>query len=217
MKKFILPVAVLALCLTACKKEVKVENDTTVKTDTVVQTPDTSATEAEKPRDSVAEMKAWEAYMTPGSEHKMMASETGSWNNQMTFWHDADSPAEKATSTAEIKMIMGGRYQESNYKGDMMGMPFEGRGTLAFDNATKEYISTWVDNMGTGMMVMKGKMNADGKTIEMNGEMVDPVNGKPMKCREVYTITDAKTRKMEMFCSGKGKEFKMMEIVMTKK
>lgn len=212
-----LSAAVVALCLTACKKEVKVEKETTVLKDSFPVPAETSTGEAEKPRDSVAEMKAWEAYMTPGDAHKMMADEAGSWNNQMTFWHDANSPAEKAASTAEIKMIMGGRYQESNYKGTMMGMPFEGRGTLAFDNATKEYTSTWIDNMGTGMMVMKGKMNADGKSMELHGEMVDPMDNKPMKCREVYTMVDANTRKMEMFCSGKGSEYKMMEIVMTKK
>lgn len=217
MKKIILSAAIAALCLTACKKEVKVETETEVNKDTVSAAPDTSAAEVEKQRDSVAEMKAWEAYMTPGDAHKMMADEAGSWANEMTFWHDANSPAEKAASTAEIKMIMGGRYQESNYKGSMMGMPFEGRGTLAYDNATKEYTSTWIDNMGTGMMVMKGKMNADGKSMELNGEMVDPMDNKPMKCREVYTMVDAKTRKMEMFCSGKGSEYKMMEIVMKKK
>lgn len=216
MKKIILSAAVAALCLTACKKEVK-ETETTVVKDTVDAAADTTASDVEKPRDSVAEMKAWEAYMTPGDAHKMMAEEAGTWNNKMTFWHDANSPAETAASTCEVKMILGGRYQEANYKGNMMGMPFEGRSTLAYDNATNEYTSTWIDNMGTGMMVMKGKMNADGKTIELHGEMVDPLEGKSMKCREVYTIVDAKTRRMEMFCSGKGAEYKMMEIVMNRK
>ena len=64
MKKIYVTLAAMALCLTACKKEVKVENDTTVEGDTI--TVDTATTaEVEKPRDSVAEMKAWEAYMTP--------------------------------------------------------------------------------------------------------------------------------------------------------
>lgn len=217
MKKIVLCAAVAALCLTACKKEVKVQDEKKVYKDSFPVPADTMAAEVEKPRDSVAEMKAWEAYMTPGDAHKMMADEAGSWTNEMTFWHDANSPAEKAASTAEIKMIMGGRYQESNYKGTMMGMPFEGRSTLAYDNAMKEYTSTWIDNMGTGMMVMKGKMNADGKSMELTGEMVDPLQNKTMKCREFYTMVDAKTRKMEMFCSGKGSEYKMMEIVMKKK
>jgi hypothetical protein len=164
-----------------------------------------------------AEMKAWEAYMTPGEAHKMMAEETGTWNCDMTFWHAPGSPAEKATSTANIKMILGGRYQEMNYSGNVMGMPFEGKGLLAFDNTTKEYTTTWVDNMGTGMMVMRGKAKPGSKTLEFTGEMVDPVSGKPKKCREVYSIVDANTRKMEMYDLSGSKEFKTMEIVMKRK
>ncbi|OYQ35457.1 hypothetical protein CHU92_10800 [Flavobacterium cyanobacteriorum] len=166
---------------------------------------------------SDAEMKAWETYMTPGAAHKMMATETGTWYCDMTFWQNPDTKPEKASTTAEIKMIMGGRYQQSAYTGNVMGMPFEGHGVVAFDNATKEYISTWIDNMGTGMMVMKGKMNPDGKTMVLTGEMVDPVEGKPVKCREVYTIVDNDTRKMEMYDLRSGKEFKTMEIIMKRK
>jgi hypothetical protein len=215
MKKVLLSLSVLAMCFASCKKEVKVETEVSSTDTTKVITME--APETEEPMDSVAEMKAWQAYMTPGDAHKMLASEAGSWNNEMTFWHDADSKPEKATSTAEIKMILGGRYQEANYKGNMMGMPFEGRGTVAYDNSTGEYTSTWIDNMGTGMMVMKGKMGSDGKTLELKGKMVDPARKKETNCREVYTIVDANTRKMEMYCDKNGKELKNMEIVMKRK
>ncbi len=33
-----------------------------------------------------------------------------------------------------------------------MGMPFEGMGIDGYDNLAKQYVSTWVDNMGTGIM-----------------------------------------------------------------
>jgi hypothetical protein len=218
MKKIYLSVAVLAMFMASCRQEVKVENDGETKTDsTALDTSNTANAEAEKPRDSVAEMKAWQDYATPGEPHKMMAAEVGSWTNDMTMWHSPDAPPQKATSTAEIKMLMGGKYQETNYKGNMMGMPFEGKATLAYDNATKEYISTWIDNMGTGMMVAKGKMAEGSNSLELRGEMVDPYNGKPMQIREVYTIVDADTRKMEMYDTKGGKEYKMMEIVMKRK
>ncbi|MHA3788673.1 DUF1579 domain-containing protein [Flavobacterium hauense] len=215
MKKIFLTMSVVALCLASCKKETKVETEVTTTDTTKVVTEE--APVAETPMDSIAEMKAWEAYMTPGDAHKMLATETGSWNNEMTFWHDENSKPQKATSTAESKMILGGRYQEMNYKGTMMGMPFEGRSTVAYDNATKEYISTWIDNMGTGMMVMKGTLNPDGKSIEFKGEMVDPTKAKAVWCRELFTIVDPKTRKLEMFSMKNGKEHKNMEIVMKKK
>lgn len=117
----------------------------------------------------------------------------------MTFWSDANAKPEKETSVAEIKMVLGGRFQEAIYKGTMMGQPFEGKGTVGYNNASKEYISTFIDNMGTGMMVGRGKYNESTKSIEFDGEMADPVTAKNIKYREVYTIVDAKTRKMEMY------------------
>jgi hypothetical protein len=218
MKKLILAVTVLALCFASCKNETKepMETDNTMLTDTTATEADSTEI-IEEPMDSVAMQKAWEAYMTPGETHKMLASEAGSWNNEMTFWMGADAPPQKANSTAEIKMILGGRYQETNYKGNMMGMPFEGRATVAYDNTTKEFVSTWIDNMGTGMMVMRGTYDEATKSMTSTGMMVDPMSGKEKKVREVYTIVDEKTRKMEMFDVGAdGKEYKSMQIDMKK-
>jgi Protein of unknown function (DUF1579) len=162
-----------------------------------------------------AEQKAWMAYMTPGKEHARLSAESGTWSNDMTFWHDPKSPPMKATTNSEVKMLFDGRYQEIYYKGEVMGMPFEGKSTIAFDNATKEYISTWIDNMGTGLMVMHGKADKSG-AIVFKGEMVNPVDGKANPCREVYTVLNDNTRKLEMFDTKDGKEWKSMEIIMKK-
>lgn len=213
MKKMFLTMSVLALCFASCKKEEKVETDTTVKTDTVK----TEEPAAEVPMDSAAQQKAWMDYATPSAPHKMMAEEVGTWNCDMTFWMGPDAKPEKATSTADIKMVLGGRYQEGYYKGTMMGQPFEGKSTLAYNNASKEFTTTFIDNMGTGMMVAMGKWNDANKAIELKGDMVNPMNGKKTAYREMYTIVDANTRKMEMFDTKEGKEYKSMEIVMKRK
>lgn len=163
------------------------------------------------------EEKAWMAYMTPGEAHKMLAEEVGEWDCEMKFWMAPGAPAQTYKTTAEINMILGGRYQTSNYKGMIMGMPFEGKATVGFDNATKEYVSTWMDNMGTGIMVMKGNMKKGSNVIHFSGEGVDPATGKKIKMREVYTIIDENTRKLEMFDDKTGKEAKTMEIIMKRK
>lgn len=213
MKKMYIALSVLALTIASCKREVKVETEITKETDTVK----TEEPVAEEPLDSAAQQKAWMEYATPSAPHKMMAEEVGTWNCEMTFWMEPNGKPEKANSTADIKMILGGRYQESNYKGMMMGMPFEGKATMAYNNASKEFTSTFVDNMGTGMMVAMGKYDEGSKTIELKGDMVNPMNGKKTPYREMYTIVDANTRKMEMFDTKNGQEYKSMEIVMTRK
>ncbi|MBF4517034.1 DUF1579 domain-containing protein [Flavobacterium sp. ANB] len=213
MKKTIVTLLILVLCFASCKKEVKTETETTTATDTIK----TKQPVAEEPLDSVAQMKAWAAYATPGNPHKMMADEIGTWNCDMTFWSEANAKPQKATSTANIKMILGGRYQEANYQGQMMGQPFEGKSTLAYNNASKEYTTTFIDNMGTGMLVAVGKYDEKTKSTEFKGDMVNPLNGKKTPYREIYTIVDPKTRKMEMFDVKNGEEFKSMEIIMKKK
>lgn len=215
MKKILIAFTALTLCFFSCKqKEKQMSEETTIKTDTTA----TEESEmAEEPMDSVAMQKAWEAYMTPGEAHKRMAADEGKWNDEITFWMGSDAPPQKTQGTEEIKMIMGGRYQVSNFSGEMMGQPFEGRSTLAYDNATNEYISTWIDNMGTGLSVTRGKYNEETKSSIMTGSMIDPMTGKEKQTREIFTIVDDNTRKLEMFeTAADGKERKTMEMVMKK-
>ena len=213
MKKLTTTLLLLALCFTSCKKETKTDDaEKTIKDSVAVEEP-----AAEQPLDSAAQMKAWAAYATPGNEHKLMADEVGTWNCEMTFWSEPNGKPEKATSTANVKMILGGRYQEAIYIGTMMGQPFEGKSTLAYNNASKEFTSTFIDNMGTGMMVGFGKYDEKTKSMELKGDMVNPMNGIKTPYREIYTIVDPKTRKMEMFDMKNGEEYKSMEIIMKKK
>ena len=116
-----------------------------------------------------AGMKAWQDYMTPGEVHKMLAADNGTWNEDITMWMDPAKPT-KSTATAENKMILGGRYQQSNHKGSFNGMPFEGMSLLGYDNAKKAFMSSWIDNMGTGIMNMEGKWDPATKTINFTGK-----------------------------------------------
>ena len=167
---------------------------------------------------SEAEMKAWMAYMTPGDPHKMMAKWDGEWTGEVTMWMAPGAAPSKNTSTAINKMILGGRYQVSNHKGNFNGMPFEGMGTLAYANAKKVFLSTWIDNMGTGVMNMEGPWDEATKSITLKGKMIDPTTGKEVTAKETFRILDDNTQVMEMYAPAPdGKEFKTMEIKFTRK
>jgi len=172
---------------------------------------------AAQTKEEAAMQKAWEAYAAPGDMHKMLADETGTWDVAMTFWMDAKAKPETSKSTSESKMILGGRYQEVTYKGNMMGMDWEAKNTIAYNNKSKEFTSTFIDNSGTGMMVATGTYDPATKTVTFKGEMTDPLTGKPVKFRELYTIVDANTRKLVAYDTKDGKEYKSMEIVMKRK
>lgn len=182
---------------------------------------DSSATtkeEAAAPPDSATMMKAWMDYMTPGEMHKMMENCNGEWVSEMTMWMAPDAPPTQNTSACTNKMILGGRYQQSEHKGNFDGMPFEGISTTGFDNAKKKFVSTWIDNMGSGMMYMEGTYDAASKTMSCSGKQVDPVSGKDMDVRQTLTFVDNDHQTMEMFMTPVGgKEYKNMEIKYTRK
>ena len=167
--------------------------------------------------DQDAAMKAWMSYMTPGDVHKMIAKDDGEWTEEITLWTTPDAAPTKSTASVTNKMILGGRYQESKHTGNFMGMPFEGVSLMGYDNAKKIFVSSWVDNMGTGIMNMQGKWDEKTKTINFTGTTTDPATGKDVPVRETFTYIDNNKQKMEMFMTLDGKEYKNMEIVFTRK
>jgi hypothetical protein len=163
------------------------------------------------------EQKAWMEYMTPGAVHQMLAKCDGEWSFDMTMWMKPDAPPTTSTGTTVNRMILGGRYQESVHKGTFMGMPFEGRGLLAYDNAKKILQSSWVDNMGTGIMNAEGTWDEGTKSATLTGKSVDPMTGKDMGVKEIFKMLDDDHQVMEMYMVNDGKEFKTMEIKYTRK
>ena len=109
-------------------------------------------------------------------------------------------------------MILGGRYQQANITGSFGGMPFEAMSLIGYDNMKKVFISSWIDNMGTGILNSEGPYDAATNTITLIGTQVDPMSGKEMKMRETIRMTDNNTMVMEMYTTTDGKEMKSMEI-----
>ena len=208
--------AVLLITASACKSPDTKETNST-SSDSSIVTETASTPNAPMP-DSAAMAKAWENYMTPGSMHKLLAEVVGKWDGEITTWMGPNMPAsEPAKLTAEMNMLLGGRYLESVYKGNMMGMPFEGMSIVGYDNARKVFVSSWIDNMGSGIMNMEGTWDAAVQTINLKGTGTDPMSGNSMPVRETFKIVDDNTQVMEMFVPGPdGKEFKTMEIKFTR-
>ncbi len=165
---------------------------------------------------SPEEMKAWQMYMTPGEPHQLLKEMSGTWSAQIKMWMDPSQEPVKSQGTVTYNMILGDRYQEGFFKSTMMGMPFEGRQIMGYDNATKMYVSVWMDNMGTGIMKTQGIMNKDGILV-MEGMMVDPIQGK-----EIPVLSKGQLKGKEQFyemfiVDEKGNLVKTMEINYMKK
>jgi hypothetical protein len=164
-------------------------------------------------------MEAMEAAGKPGAAQEKMAQFAGQWDATVKWRMDPDAPWTESPGSSSNQMWYDGRYLHQNFSSDMQGMPFKGMSVMGYNNLTKEYEATWIDNMSTGIMFMTGKADAAGKVFTFTGEGADPMQpGKKKRMREVTTINSAEKHTSEFFESGpNGKEFNSMTIVYTKK
>jgi hypothetical protein len=171
----------------------------------------------EEKMDMQAIMELYKKLGTPGPQHKLLAGTTGSWSTKIKSWMEPGSPPMESSGTSENKMILGGRFLQQDFSGEMMGSPFSGIGINGYDNNTRKYVSTWSDSMSTGILFFEGTAEADGKIITQESHYDDPIKG-PMKWRSVTRLVDNNSHVFELFSIDKsGKEEKMMEITYTRK
>ena len=172
---------------------------------------------SEKAADMQAMMEAYKKLAMPGEPHKLFSSLAGSWTTQAKEWMEPGKPPKESTGTAEMKMLMGGRFLQQEFSGNMMGHPYSGMGIDGYDNIRKKYVTIWIDTMGTGIFLMEGTASPDGKTITLTGQHEDPSGGH-MTHRAVWTIIDNNKQTFVMYGAHHGgEEHKMMEITYTRK
>ncbi len=167
--------------------------------------------------DSAAMMKAWMDFATPSAMHKWIASLNGNWEADITSYMNPASP-EKSKGTAVYNSVLNGLFQEGTMSASMMGMPFEGRSWMGYDNSKKKFVCTWIDNMGSGVVVMTGTFDETGKTLTLKGTQTDPFSGKDTEIKEVMKVVDDNNYTMEMYGAGPdGKEIKFMDAAYKRK
>jgi hypothetical protein len=218
MKKLLIPACMLCIAFYGC--------DSGKKTDATVSTSDSgtiTAAKTEEPApapmpDSATMMKNWQEFMTPGEQHKLLASWDGTWTGDITMWMSPGAPPQVSKATAVNSMLYGGRYQLSKHSGNMMGMPFEGESIMGYDNNKKQFVSSWLDNMGTGIITMEGPWDESSKTLTLSGKCMDPMTKRETWMRQTMKVIDKNNQFIEMYGPGPdGKEYKMMEIKMKRK
>ncbi|MGI9115961.1 MAG: DUF1579 domain-containing protein [Chthoniobacterales bacterium] len=157
--------------------------------------------------------------------HKLLAELDGTWDYNVTMWMAPSAPPMKSSGTAVRKSMMGGRYFVMDATGKMK-MPgadgklkdfeFKGHGIEGYDNVKKKFVGTWIDNMGTGIMMSEGDYDPASKSFTYNSEM-EPMPGMKTKVREVVKLADKNHMSFEWYEDRGGQEMKTMQIDYTRK
>ena len=122
----------------------------------------------------------------PGPEHEMLKKDVGVWDATVEMFMAPGAPPSVSKGTETVTM-MGGFWQLSEFKSEMMGQPFEGRGTTGYDPAKKKYVGTWVDTMTPGYYTVEATYDAATKT--MTGVMEGPDHsGQVAKTKETTAV-----------------------------
>jgi len=133
---------------------------------------------------------------TPGPEHAMLKNDVGTWDaTAEMFMPGAPPSTSKGTETVTM---MGGFWQLTEFKSEMMGQPFEGRGAMSYDPTRKKFVGTWVDTMAPAYYTVEATYDAASKTL--TGLMEGPdQSGVITKTKETTEWKDADTRVFTMY------------------
>lgn len=164
--------------------------------------------------DQNAMMEAMQRMGAVGENQKRLEALAGEWTTETKMWMDPSQPPMSSPGTNSNRMLMGGRYLQSVFKGDAMGQVFEGLGTMGYDNLAGKYVATWIDSMTTGIFFATGAYDPATKTITLHGTTPDPMAPKTfIKVRSTTRFVDADTYLFEWYeTHGVGKETKTLEV-----
>src|SRR5439155_4651595 len=158
--------------------------------------------------------------------HKLLSSLDGNWDYSIKFWMNPDPNAkpQESKGTATRKDLMGGRYvmmdvtgkmQMPGQDGKMKEVQFKGMGVEGYDNAKQKFVSSWVDNMSTGIQFSEGTYDPATKTFTYTSE-IEMVPGMKSQVREVLKVADNNHMMLEWYENQGGQEKKTMEINYTR-
>jgi hypothetical protein len=152
---------------------------------------------------------------TPGPEHAMLKEDVGTWDASVEMVMPG-APAMPPSKGVEVNAIScNGLCLVTDFKGDVMGAPFQGHGITTWDPARKVYIGSWSDSMAAGLATTEGTWDAAKKIL--NSTMTAPDgNGGTVKMRSTVEYSAGK-RVFSLYAPGPdGKEMPTMRITYTR-
>ena len=121
----------------------------------------------ESPGETMARMmKLGEKFATPNEHHALLASFAGEWMTSTSIMG-----MDPTSGAASNQMTLGHRFLESTHNGSFMGLDFQGRTTLGYDNYKHKFVATFIDNLGTSMRSAEGTLDRSKSILSLFGTM----------------------------------------------
>lgn len=171
-------------------------------------------------QDEMPDMAAAMALAQPGPEHEILQGLAGEWRQEVKMWMQPGQEPIVSQGGASAKMVLGGRFLQTNGEIGEPPMRFTSMWMIGFDRRHKKFTMVGFDTMGTYYITAAGTYDEATKTLTCYGEDEDPVMGFTQKYDIIFKILGPDKYVTEViFKDYPGvaeKEYKMLEIVSTR-
>jgi hypothetical protein len=150
----------------------------------------------------------------PGKPHEVLAGTVGEWSLSIRVWSAPEGEPTETTGTATGRWILGERFVETTYQGEVMGRPFEALKIEGYEKAKEQYVSTWRDNLGNYTLIFEGACGDDCSKRTMIASFQDPISKQQLRIKGLTTLTGDDSYSYESYIlMPDGSEFKNMELL----
>jgi hypothetical protein len=152
----------------------------------------------------------------PDAEREVLASQVGTWEASVESFMAPGAPT-VSTALEVDHLECAGRWLVTEFKGSVMGQPFEGHGVLGWDATRKKLVGSWVDSTASGLQTLEEEYDPKARILAGSFEGPD-MTGRVVASRALTEWKDDNTRVFTMFTPGvPGKESVALRITYKRK
>src|SRR5207237_6024874 len=104
-----------------------------------------SAAAQEKKKESAPPQGQEMPIPKPGPEHEILKKDVGVWDATVETTMEPGGKPNVTKGVETNTLLGGGLWMVQDFKGEFMGVPFQGHGVAGYDPFKKKYVGTWVD------------------------------------------------------------------------
>lgn len=160
--------------------------------------------------DSTATAPPANAAAAVGDEHRRLATLAGTWSVKQSLWLDDAKVPQVDAGTAVFTAVLGGRHLQQDLR-VRSNPPFQGLGFTGYDNASRQYYTSWMDINFTGVLLLHGDYDAGARVYRFHGAMPG-ADGESVPTREELQLVDGKHVIARFFETRRGRESLVVEL-----
>ena len=168
--------------------------------------------------DSAKATTADAAIGEPTAEHKRLAALEGTWDQEIKIWLAPGKDPMVLKGTAQNKMILGGRFLQTQSEFSGSGLQAEALLIMGYDRRFSQYTLVDFDSAGTFYVTAAGSFDTARNAFVLSGEETQAAGAPGSKYDNIITLLSPDKYRTEIiFKKMAGAEgFKAVEITCTR-